>query len=293
MAQRRFSTVSTSPARRSRTRPSPMKTRSFGIVIALTLASCGDQTTGPSGQSPVDSGRDVPGGSGGALATGGTAGGAGGATGGAGGGTGGAGTGGPGTGGAGGGAGSDAGRDADASPMTDTKDVAGPVSDGGGLADGPPAAGLDECFRSIPAPSGYQELQTKISVDGQVRVRILLDTFDYFGTSGTKGFQLVRFGVQRAGEAGVCITDRSALTYKITHHNYEDVATATAGGVTYLTNLKLTYGPPIARTEDISGTGGPKPFGPVKLRDVACHGASAMKPDQGCVFRDGVPLTAP
>lgn len=111
----------------------------------------------------------------------------------------------------------------------------GSVGGGGGAGGGGGSAGggtLDECFAGLPGRAGTQMLATKKSADGHIRVRIALDTADRGGTSGTKGWGLVRLGVDLDGSVS-CITQPSQLSYVGSHHNCSDKAGATAGAMTF------------------------------------------------------------
>jgi hypothetical protein len=155
----------------------------------------------------------------------------------------------------------------------------------------PRADALDGCFRTIPAVHRYQELQMKESADREIRVRILLESFGREAPR-TNSFRLLRFGLQRGSDSPVCVSEKALLTYKVTHQNHADVASATAGGTTYVVNLQLNATPMISRTEDVQAASGKKRlWGPVQLLDVACNSRTSTLNDQECVQGKDTPTT--
>jgi hypothetical protein len=85
---------------------------------------------------------------------------------------------------------------------------------------------LDACFVGLPAPVGLQVLANKGSEDGTTQVRLALDTMGKVGLAYP--WTMVRLGIVIEG-ALTCVTEKSDLTYTVTHHNCSDGATASAG----------------------------------------------------------------
>jgi hypothetical protein len=168
-----------------------------------------------------------------------------------------------------------------------TSDAA--TSDAHPGVEAPPAASFDECFAGLPPPAmgmytrGYREVQDKVSADGKVRLRMAIEAPpDVGGTSGTTPFaSVVRFAAQ-IGDARICVPSPPAPSYKVTHHNYDDVATIHAADQRYEISLHLTYGPPISRSESLSVfAGSTRVLGPVTLMDAGCTSSSSPK----CIHR--------
>jgi hypothetical protein len=136
---------------------------------------------------------------------------------------------------------------------------------------------FETCLAALPPPpvgrftTAYRELQEKAG-DGGLRVRLALQVPpDLGGTPGTEPFTLVGFALEDA-TTNVCVLDAAALSYQLTHHNFADVARATAGDRRYEVSLNLDYGPPLRRTESLSVfDGGIKTRGPLPLREVSCQ----------------------
>jgi hypothetical protein len=164
----------------------------------------------------------------------------------------------------------DPGRDAAIEPSKDAS-VADAASDA--AAPGPT---LDDCFAHLPSPVGTQMVATKSSSDGRLRLRIALDTMDMFGTSGTYPWALLRLGIERNG-AVTCITDAAKLTYRGSHHNCDDKASAVAGMMAFdltapdraMTSLTMRDSGAVVEDsvllEDTTCTMSPS-FGPVECR---------------------------
>jgi len=89
---------------------------------------------------------------------------------------------------------------------------------------------LDQCFMGLRMLVGGSQVATRTSADGKYRMRLALETADRGGTSGSNGWEAVRFGLETP-EGSVCV-DEAGLSgaYKGSHHNCNDVLTVTAGG---------------------------------------------------------------
>jgi hypothetical protein len=73
---------------------------------------------------------------------------------------------------------------------------------------------------------------------------------DGFGTSGTTIWLPQRFALVR-GDVAECVSVTDNLSYKITHHNFDDSMSATSGGETWtLTHAQLDYDKPQMWTVD-------------------------------------------
>jgi hypothetical protein len=138
-----------------------------------------------------------------------------------------------------------------------------PATNDGNDADVPTTGTLDDCFKGLPAPVGWQMVATKSTADGKVRVRIALDTEDRMGTSGTYGWGMIRLGVEVDGVV-TCITNRANLGYQGSHHNCSDTASATSGTTTY--SFVAPDRSPASLTINSNGT----IMGPYTLTDTEC-----------------------
>jgi len=220
-------------------------------LVTLLAAGCGGATSsGSGGEGGSETGGTTGGGgTGGKVGTGGNMG------------TGGSvGTGGStGTGGAGGGQGGTGG----------SKPDGGAGMGGGGPGTGGTGGGgsgggttLDQCFANLPTLNGSYQISTKASADGGTRIRVALEV-NGFGTSGTKAWALIRFGIER-GTNSACVTDMAQLKYTTSHHNCADKATATAAnGVVYAITA------PDRPTAMVSASGAAA-FPPVTVTQTAC-----------------------
>jgi hypothetical protein len=85
---------------------------------------------------------------------------------------------------------------------------------------------LNACFEGLPAPVGLQILAQKSSGDATTQVRLALDTMGKTGLAYP--WTMVRMGVVIDNEV-ICVTEKNDLAYTVTHHNCNDVASATAG----------------------------------------------------------------
>jgi hypothetical protein len=98
------------------------------------------------------------------------------------------------------------------------------------VSDQPWAALLDACFENLPASVGLQILANKGSDDGTTQVRLALDTMGKVGLAYP--WTMVRLGIVIEG-AVTCVTEKSDLTYTVTHHNCNDGASASAGATRF------------------------------------------------------------
>jgi hypothetical protein len=258
-----------------------MKQRSSVFAIALvvmTCLGCGSSNSGSAG--PGGAGGSGVGETGGASGAGGAGTGGTSGTGGVG-GSGGrnvAGSGGEGgttpdasSGGQGGGSGSnpDAGTTPTADGSSGTPDSGRDLpKDGGGSS---PSGSLDDCFAGLPAAVGLQQVDTKASADGRVRLRIALDTENNAGLGN--GWELIRFGIIVDG-ALTCVKDRAQLmgAYTASHHNCLDTAQVSAGGVRYQMNH-----PNFASTQISASMGAAPLWGPTTVQTTTCSATSANK----------------
>ncbi len=138
-----------------------------------------------------------------------------------------------------------------------------PMNADGALPDVGSATTLESCFAGLPAQVGAQMIATKSTADGRVRMRIALDTEDRGGTSGTYGWGLIRLAVEVDGVVS-CMADRSALSYKPSHHNCNDTATGSSGTTTYA--ITAPDRPTATLTIESNGV----TAGPYTLDDTAC-----------------------
>jgi hypothetical protein len=276
-------------------------------VVALFFLNC--SSSAPSGMSSggTSGGDGEAGGSGGAAGVGQPAGGNGGSGGSAGrggsgaggsagkGGAGGnAGTGGGGSGGSGvGGGGGSTGTGGAGGTTPDAgRDAAG-GGGAGGSGGGTGGSFLDDCFKGLPAPaeSAKQQIATKVSADGTIRMRIALDDGGRIGTSGTVGWKVIRFALEKTGEPPICIpTFPSDLEnpYKSITHNCKDTLTVSSGQRRY----ELTWPDTGAEQSDtvISAlTGATMNWGPIKLMTVTCTPLPPPKPPAQTTCRSGGP----
>jgi hypothetical protein len=157
----------------------------------------------------------------------------------------------------------------DASPSTPDSDPGRDVArDGGGTN---PSGSLEDCFAGLPAPVGLQQIDTKASADGRVRLRMALDTENNAGLGN--GWVLIRFGVIVDGVL-TCVKDRAQLMYTPSHHNCLDTAQVTAGAVRY----QMTH--PNFASMQISALMGAAPlWGPTTLLTTTC---TATTPNKMC-----------
>jgi hypothetical protein len=159
------------------------------------------------------------------------------------------------------------GRDAEVDRTADAGGADGPLDAPMGTdsapADGVSSSTLESCFIGLPAQVGAQMIATKSSADGRVRMRIVLDTEDRGGSSGTLAWGIIRLAVEVDGVVA-CITDRSALRYNGGHHNCSDTATAQSGTTTY--SLVAPDRPTTTLTIESDGT----TAGPYTLTDATC-----------------------
>jgi hypothetical protein len=157
----------------------------------------------------------------------------------------------------------------DASPSTPDSDPGRDVArDSGGTN---PSGSLEDCFAGLPAPVGLQQIDTKASADGRVRLRMALDTENNAGLGN--GWVLIRFGVIVDGVL-TCVKDRAQLMYTPSHHNCLDTAQVTAGAVRY----QMTH--PNFASMQISALMGAAPlWGPTTLLTTTC---TATTPNKMC-----------
>lgn len=101
---------------------------------------------------------------------------------------------------------------------------------GGTGGNGGTMGSIDQCFAGLPPRVGVQQIDSKASADGRVRLRMALDSEGFAGLQTP--WQLIRFAIERDGVV-TCVKDRSQLVYKSTHHNCLDTATVTAGSTKY------------------------------------------------------------
>ena len=268
--------------------------KQHSCAVALTLAmilsiGCGSSSSGGRATGGTSgSGGDGTGGTSGSGGSGGTAGtGASGGTGATGGGGNTAGSGG----GAGSGGSAGSTPDASSSPPdgssggqggTGTPDAAKPIADGPSAtpdasrdlakdSGGSPSGSLDDCFAGLPTPVGLQQIDTKASADGRVRLRVALDTEMNAGLGN--GWELIRFGIIVDGVL-TCVKDIPQLMYTPSHHNCLDTARVTAGAVRYDLNH-----PNFASTQISAFMGGAPAWGPTTVQTTSC---TATTPTKAC-----------
>jgi hypothetical protein len=93
---------------------------------------------------------------------------------------------------------------------------------------------------------------------------------DAFGTSGTTVWLAQRFGLVRGGVAE-CISDVAELDYTVSHHNFDDVMTASYGAETWLfSQTRQDYGFPAMFSLE-ARNGNAVVWGPVTLTLVSCQ----------------------
>jgi len=91
-----------------------------------------------------------------------------------------------------------------------------------------------------------------------------------FGTSGTTVWLPQRFGLVREGIAQ-CISDVPALDYTVSHHNFDDVMTASYGVETWIfSQTRQDYGFPAMFSLE-AREGNALVWGPVTLTLVSCQ----------------------
>lgn len=119
--------------------------------------------------------------------------------------------------------------------MTDGTDM----SDDQDMAPFEPGTWVDDCLSQFQS-AGFDE--RLLTFNGpELRVGFIRDVDpDAFGTSGTTVFRAVRFALETA-DVQLCLD--SNLEYTVSHHNFDDVFTATHDGVRYeLTMHTEDYG---------------------------------------------------
>jgi len=166
-------------------------------------------------------------------------------------------------------------------------------SPGAGGDQGAAGAGsLDDCFEGLREPVGnYQDAQ-KDSADMSYRMRLVLETADRFGTSGTMPWLPIRLALQTP-ERTFCISDEVLLAdaYTTSHHNCDDVLTFTDGDLEYTITTPDTAIDQAApstwiRPSDLTIKQGDTTIaGPIRLDTVACYATDF--PDGYC--RSGGP----
>jgi hypothetical protein len=103
---------------------------------------------------------------------------------------------------------------------------------------------------------------------------------DGVGTSGTTVWLPQRFGVVRGQESG-CVSDPGKLTYTLSHHNSNDIATATNGGTTWV--LEQSGAEYWRGMHEISAKQGDQLlWGPVQLEVTSC---TELDSDQDCTAK--------
>lgn len=102
--------------------------------------------------------------------------------------------------------------------------------DGGGMG----GASLEECFQGLRDGVGTYQDATKVSMGGEYRFRLALETADRFGTSGTVPWLPYRFAIDTP-DGSVCVTEETALmnAYTGSHHNCDDTFSWTDGALRY------------------------------------------------------------
>lgn len=138
----------------------------------------------------------------------------------------------------------------DGAAMDTAAPLDGAVADAGGGADG---AGADGAGADVPAGGGtfatcippraadflLQTLELATE-DGGTRVRLQVEPGEGNTVGETFAFHLFGFALERDG-ALVCVVDPAALGYVWGHHNWDETATATAGGVTFTVTMKFEF----------------------------------------------------
>jgi hypothetical protein len=93
---------------------------------------------------------------------------------------------------------------------------------------------------------------------------------DAFGTSGTTVWLAQRFGLVRGGVAE-CLSDVQDLVYTGSHHNFDDVMTASYGAETwFFSQTRQDYGFPAVFSVE-ARQGNTLVWGPVPLTLVSCQ----------------------
>jgi hypothetical protein len=93
---------------------------------------------------------------------------------------------------------------------------------------------------------------------------------DAFGTSGTTVWLPQRFGLVR-GSVAECITDVASLDYTVSHHNFDDVMTASHGAETWaFSQTRQDYGFPAMFSVE-ARSGNTVLWGPTTLTLVDCQ----------------------
>jgi hypothetical protein len=93
---------------------------------------------------------------------------------------------------------------------------------------------------------------------------------DAFGTSGTTVWLAERFGLVHE-QTAACVSATQDLDYTVSHHNFDDLMTASSGGQTWVfTQTRQDYGTPTQWTVSTK-QGNAVVWGPVVLTLVSCQ----------------------
>jgi hypothetical protein len=133
----------------------------------------------------------------------------------------------------------------------------------------PPGGSIDECFANLPGPVGLQQVDSKASADGKIRLRLAFDTEDRGGIE--TAWALIRFAIEVNGVV-TCVKDRQQLNYMVTHHNCLDKASVVAGSVRY-----DLVAPNFVATQISASMNGASAWGPTTVQTTTCTGAPNPK----------------
>lgn len=157
------------------------------------------------------------------------------------------------------------------------------VGEGGSAGSGGAGDGgqvIEECL-DAPVVAETQTEALEFSGAG-VRMGIVrrVDP-DAFGTSGTTVWLPQRFGLVRGGVAE-CISEVAALNYTVSHHNFDDVMTASHGAETWtFSQTREDYGFPATFSVE-ARSGNVVVWGPTTLTLVGCQ---ELLQGESCLMR--------
>lgn len=142
-----------------------------------------------------------------------------------------------------------------------------PAGEGGA----PPDSGqvIDECL-DAPVVAETRTEALELSGAGLTIAIVRRVDPDAFGTSGTTVWLPQRFGLVR-GDIAECISDVGSLDYTVSHHNFDDVMTASYGAETWtFSQTRQDYGFPAMFSVE-AHNGNATVWGPVTLALVGCQ----------------------